>query len=122
MMSEKETQILIKTKGERFMKDYYLTNATGNKVITTVRATNLMEAIKMVPETTGYTIKRIVILNSDFAGLSPSINSRCSEWYLVSELPVYDLLIAEAEILGDKFELIDGTGSEIKVVPLDTNI
>ena len=96
------------------MKNYYLTNANGSKVISTFRATDLMEAIKMVPDMTGYTIKRIVILNGYFAGLSPSENSRCSEWYLSSELPVYDLLIAEAEILGDRFELIDGTVSRIE--------
>lgn len=90
------------------MKKYFLTNETGSKVISTFSATDLMEAIKLVPEMTGYTIKRIVILNGYFAGLSPSENSRCSEWYLVSELPVYDLLIAEAEILGDRFELVDG--------------
>ena len=90
------------------MKNYYLTNATGSKVISTFTATDLMEAIKMVPDMTGYTIKRIVVLNGEFAGLSTSENSRCSEWYLASQLPVYDLLIAEAEILGDRFELIDG--------------
>lgn len=91
------------------MKNYYLTNANGSNVISTFKATDLMEAVTMVPDRTGYTIKRIVILNGYFAGLGPSENSRCSEWYLSSELPVYDLLIAEAEILGDRYELIDGT-------------
>lgn len=103
------------------MKNYNLTNTTGDKVISTVRATNVMEAIKMVPEMTRYTIKSITILNDNFAGLSPNKNSRCSELYLTSELPVYDLIIAEAEILGDRYELINETGSVIKVVHLGAN-
>lgn len=108
----------MKNKETEEMKNFYLTNANGSNVISIVKATDLMEAIKMVPNMTGYTIKRIVILNSYFAGLSQHKNSRCSEFYLTSELPVYDLLIAEAEILGDKYELVYGTGNAIKLVPL----
>lgn len=95
------------------MKEFFLTNATGSKVITTLRATNLIEAIKMVPEKTGSTIKGITILNNEFAGLSSSRNSK-SELYLASELPVCGMLIGEAEILGDRYELVDGTVSPIE--------
>lgn len=96
------------------MKDFYLTNSNGSQLISTFRATDLMEAIKMIPDITGHTINSIVILNGYFAGLSRIHNSKCSEFYLASELPVYDLLIAEAEILGDRYELIDGIASCIE--------